>query len=431
MSAYSAAVEFLYGLERFGIKRGLGNIRALLRLLGNPEGCYPVVHIAGTNGKGSTASMLASILAASGYRTGLYTSPHLVEFTERIRVNGEKIGEEALVALTRDLRAPVRAMRATFFEATTAMAFRYFADADVDVAVVETGLGGRWDATNVVRPVLSIITTIGLEHTEYLGRTYGRIAFEKGGIIKRGIPCITGAENPEALSMLRKIAGKRGARLVEAGDSTRSRLEEEGLDGIRVSLRTPIRSYAHMAVSLPGRHQVENIRLAVLGAEHLMQKEGFSRITGGSLRRALADVRKYSGLRARLEVIGKHPLMIADVAHNPDGVRVLARALRAVVEGRLLVVLGVLRDKDYRGMVRELLPLVRMAVAVMPSTRRALDGAAIAAEFHAQKVRAVEGGTVSRGLELACREVRKNEAILVTGSHYTVGEALNFLNVKP
>ena len=195
MTSFKHTLQSLYDLQMFGMKVGLQNIWALTDIFGHPELQFPCIHIAGTNGKRSTSSMIASILTASGYRTGLYTSPHLVHFSERIRIDGRAIPEREIVRYTKDMMPAIKKLQATFFEATTAMAFRYFADQSVDIAVIETGLGGRLDATNIVTPLLSVITNIGLDHTEHLGISLFAIAGEKGGIIKPFVPCIVGVKN--------------------------------------------------------------------------------------------------------------------------------------------------------------------------------------------------------------------------------------------
>jgi dihydrofolate synthase/folylpolyglutamate synthase len=204
LQEYKNTLNFLFGLQKFGMKFGLENIKHLLDFLENPETNYPTVHIAGTNGKGSTAAMIASILTASGYKTGLYTSPHLIDFTERIRIDGKPISSKEVVIYGKKLKSQIQKSKATFFEATTAIAFQYFSDKNVDVALIETGLGGRLDATNVIKPELSIITTIGMDHSEQLGNTIQSIASEKAGIIKSRTPCITSVKNASALKIIKQ-----------------------------------------------------------------------------------------------------------------------------------------------------------------------------------------------------------------------------------
>lgn len=422
MPSYNETLRFLYDLQLFGIKVGLKNIQSLLSFSGNPERRFPSIHIAGTNGKGSTAAMIASILTASGYKTGLYTSPHLVHFGERIRIDGKRIDEEEIVRYTKLLRPAIERTGATFFEATTAMAFQYFADQHVDVAVIETGLGGRLDATNVLTPLLSIITTIGLDHTEYLGTTLAKIAYEKGGIIKEGVPCLTSVKDSSSLHVLKSTAKSRQTRIIRADMRSTMRISGNSLDGLILEITTDRKKYTNLKVSLVGEHQSGNARLAILAAEYLRTEHAFD--TEKGIRRGLGAVQHFSGLRGRLDVISSSPLVIADVGHNPDGIRTALSALRKICPGKFVTLFGVMKDKDYRGMIREIGAVSRVTVAVQPETERALASSIIAEEFHVLGYKAIDGRRVAEGLAIAKSEARTNEPILVIGSHYVVGETI-------
>jgi len=423
LSDYRTTIQFLYDLQRFGIKAGLENTRALLSSLGNPEKRLRCIHIAGTNGKGSTAAMIASVLTASGYRTGLYTSPHLNDFSERMRIDGEPISQHTVVSLIQRLQPIIRRRKATFFEATTAMAFQWFADQSVDIAVVETGLGGRWDATNVVTPLLSIITNIGLDHTEYLGRTYSRIAFEKGGIIKPGVPCITGTTNAAALATLQQVAVKKSAPLYSVQEMSSCTIQHRSLAGLQVDIRTRKNLFEDLNIGLAGDHQAANARLAVMGLEELRDM-GLRRISTESIRNGFRAVRENTSLRGRMETLASRPLVIVDVAHNPDGISTLVHSLQSLVVGRPVVVFGVMQDKDYRSMIKALGAIARLVIAVRPNTDRASRSSDVVREFHSFGKRALDGRSVVEGVERAIKEVRQREYILVTGSHYVVGEVL-------
>lgn len=424
MSEYRKTLQFLYDLQLLGIKAGLDNIKSLLSFLGHPEERIQCIHIAGTNGKGSTAAMIASILTASGYKTGLYTSPHLVDFSERIRINGHPISEAAIVEYTRNLRSKIKERQATFFEATTAIAFQYFVDQQTDIAVIETGLGGRWDATNVVTPMLSIITNVGLEHTEYLGTTYSQIAFEKGGIIKSNISCLTGTLNKLALQTLRQIARRRAARLIHTSDVSRAEIHQCSLSGIRLDLHTKEATYRDLFVSLAGNHQAMNAQLAVLSVEEL-HATAFDRISEKSIREGLQSVRKNSGIRGRIDVLSRKPLVVADVAHNPDAMRTLVNAMREMIVGKAVAVFGIMRDKDHRSILEILGQLSRLMICVEPKSNRALPSREIVRESHQMRLRAIDGHSIIEGLRRAKIEARDNELILVTGSHYVVGGVLH------
>lgn len=427
-SRIDPTLRFLFDLQFFGIKAGLENVRTLLSFLGNPERRYPSIHIAGTNGKGSTASMIASILTASGHRTGLYTSPHLVDFNERVRIDGKAIPRGEIIRYTECLKPIIRKTGATFFEATTAMAFKHFAEGGVDVAVVETGLGGRWDATNVITPIASVITNIGLEHTEYLGSTLSRIAFEKAGIIKSSVPCVTGVVQPDALGTLRRIAASRGSDLISADRFSSVEIVDRSLNDLRVRLQTREARYENLAISLAGDHQARNAQLAVLAIERIRMAGGIRGLSKGRIIDGLASIRRNTGLRGRLDLVRTRPRVIADVAHNPDGAMTLSRSLRALGAGTFLTVFGVMRDKDYRSMAGVLAPLSRLVIAVRPEGGRALETGAILDAFHRIGQSAIDGESVANGMNKALQEVREGEPILVTGSHYLVGELLKFFN---
>jgi dihydrofolate synthase/folylpolyglutamate synthase len=428
LSSYSETLHFLYDLQLFGIKLGLENIRSLCAYLGQPERTFPSIHIAGTNGKGSTAAMIASMLTAAGYRTGLYTSPHLIRFNERIRINGIPISNREIIEYTKALKPQIEKLKSTFFEATTAIAFKYFSDRHVDIAVVETGLGGQWDATNVITPLVSIITNIGIDHTEHLGKTYRAIAFEKAGIIKKNVPCLTGVTVPSAREVLKRVAASKHARLTHAEQASSITIAHTGLEGTTVNANVRrFKSYKNLFLSLAGEHQVCNLRLALLAIGQLERQREF--VISPHISSGLSHIQHFSGWRGRLDVLSHHPLVIADVAHNPDGVRTLIAALKKLLLGKCVVVFGVMKDKDYRTMIEEIAPITRFTVAVRPQLDRALDCPSIASEFHRHRSTVLIGESVSGGLAMAYSNVKKNEAVVVTGSHYVVGEAMNGLGI--
>ena len=433
----AATLRYLYALQYRGIKVGLRNIRRLVTVAGHPERSFPVFHVAGTNGKGSTSSFLAAILTAAGYRTGLYTSPHLVHFVERIRIDGIPMPEPELVEYVRRLRPTIEETGATFFEATTCVAFQYFADQGVDVAVIETGLGGRLDATNVVIPLVSLITSIGLDHQEYLGHTVSRIAREKAGIIKRGAPVVTTAEGI-ALEVIRARGRKKGTSvflprevtsLVPSGDRTgHAVVNVRGgrwrLDGVVLGLR--------------GGHQVANAALAVSALSLTVRSGIFQKVSADAVRMGLEKVSKLAGLRCRLERVRHRRADITiDVAHNPEGVRVATAPFVGRREPHFdAVVFGSMKDKDYAGMVALLGGVAGTIVAVRPRTPRAATVRDILRVGRALGVRVVPGGGVKAGLHLAMKRIapgttRRKPRILVIGSHFVAGEALLALEKTP
>ena len=350
---YPAAIEYLYGLQKHGIKLGLETMRSVLHAMGNPERRLRVLHIGGTNGKGSTAAMAAAILQASGLRVGLYTSPHLVEFRERIRINGVMISEEQLAESVEAVRVAIpRDMTPTFFEVSTAVALRYFADADVDFAVLEVGLGGRFDATNVVEPSACAITTIALDHQEYLGRTEEAIASEKAGIIKPGVPVVIGKMRREAETVMRRIADERTAPLWRLG----SEFSVEGKGPEWFTYQGPTWRIEGLRCRLAGGHQLENAACALA----LIEAAGLSNrsVDETAVRKGMETV-IWEG---RLEILEENPPVLLDGAHNPAAAVVLARYLEEFLasrpDARIILVWGMMRDKDQRAFIEPLLPLV-------------------------------------------------------------------------
>lgn len=410
----------LYGLERFGIKLGLDVIRDLLARIGSPHEAFPAVHVTGTNGKGSVCAYLASIFEAAGHRVGLYTSPHLVRFNERIRVNGRAIADEDVARLYAQIKPHAAAMavaseanQPTFFEVTTAMAFEHFREARVDVAVVEVGMGGRMDATNVVRPVGCVITRIGLEHTEHLGRSIDRIAREKSGILKPGVPLIT-VDQP-VLGLLTARAKALGCPVTVVGRDvrySRSSFDLEGQDilledGLSLSVRIP----------LLGAFQPENAATAFATA---LAVKGEWKLTKVAIERGLRTAR-WPG---RLQVVRKEPIVIVDGAHNAPAAEALAESLRELFPNRKLTfVLGILNDKDLAGIAGHLGPLAAKVIATRPRTPRAFDMGDLARAFTPYApVEAV--ADVKEAVTQVVGAAGKEDAIVVAGSIYTIGEAL-------
>jgi len=428
VSAYAETLRYLYALEYRGMKFGLRNIRALLRAAGNPERAFPSIHIAGTNGKGSTCAFIASALTQAGYRTGLYTSPHLVRFTERIRIDGREMDEARLVAYIRRMRPWIEKYRATFFEATTCAAFQFFADEGVEIAVIETGLGGRLDATNVLRPLVSGITNIALEHTEMLGSTLRMIAREKGGIIKPGISAATAEEDPAPLAVLR-----RRARLcrVHLRESSRAVAVRASRGGARVSMRSGRFALKPFAPGLRGRHQVRNAALALCVLRTLLEtspgRKRFRRLTAPLIRKGFVRVIRNTGLRGRLERLGGRRRVLLDVAHNPAGMRTLVESLRKGAQKNLIAVFGVMKDKEYGPMLSGLASIADPIIAVAPPQKRALPAIELWRAGRDLGLNVLVGGNVSSGLRKAARIAGKR-GLLVTGSHYVVGEALKALD---
>jgi dihydrofolate synthase/folylpolyglutamate synthase len=430
---YTAAVNYLYGLQKHGIKLGLDNTVKLLFLSGNPQNYFPAIHIAGTNGKGSTSAIIASVFQAAGFRTGLFTSPHLVSFTERIKVDNENISESEVVSLTEEIIDTIQdsrfKMAPTFFEFVTAMGFLYFKRKNVDWAVVETGMGGRLDATNVLLPEASVITSINYDHGEFLGNTISAIAEEKAGIIKDGVPVITSAQERSAMDAIKKKTEEKNAGLFIYGRDFSATVKTENTSGSVFNYNGDS-NYEDLIISLPGRHQVLNAALALKTIEVISQKPlpNVSRLTPDAIRAGLGNI-KWQG---RLEFISKEPPILIDGAHNPSASAVLAETLRKNFlsqYGGLVLIIGIMADKDIRGIMKPLLPLADEIILTAPMYERAAAPqrlAECAAEIGFTNIHLAS--TVKEAIDRAITLSAKNsELILITGSFYTIGEAKEML----
>lgn len=418
------SVTYLYGLQSHGIKPGLTRIRALLGFLGDPHRSFRSIHVGGTNGKGSTAAMIASVLGSRGYRVGLYTSPHLIDFTERIQVNGRGIPSDRVWAMTEKIRQASDACLSeppTFFEATTAMAFACFAEAGVDCAVIEVGLGGRFDATNVLTPLVSVITTIGLDHQEYLGATSEAIAFEKAGIIKQGVPVVAGRLAPGPLSVLRREAVEREAACVALGED----FDARGETPEQFSYGGMQRRYDGLSCPLPGRHQMDNAACA-LAALELAEARGLA-ISEEAVREGLRAVR-WPG---RLELVSRRPDVWLDGAHNPQAADALAAHLTAVsarcgsaAPSCLILVVGMMRDKDRKGVLSRLavVPGASHLVVTSAAHPRAADPIELAHDCEGLGVPVAVRPTVAEAFAHARSLAGPDDTICVTGSLLVVGE---------
>lgn len=365
--ALSETLARLYRLHASGIKFGLETVRALLEELNHPERAPVFIHVAGTNGKGSVCAMVEAVLRAAGFRTGLYTSPHLVRFNERIRIDGVCIADQELAPLIELVNSCAQKVAhrqngrmATFFEVATALAFEFFRRRQVEVVVLETGMGGRLDATNVVDPAVAVITSIGLEHQEYLGDNLAAIAREKGGIIKNGRPVVLGAMPDEAQQVLVALAREHQAPLRLAGEYVSVQRKRHGLDGQCVELESVNLSYGALRLPLIGRHQLENLAVSVTALETFAEFAGRS-IEIDHFRQGLAQAH-WPG---RCQLLSVKPVILLDGAHNPSGACVLSRVLREECKGMPVgLVLGMCRDKDLRGFLRPFAGLARRCWAV-------------------------------------------------------------------
>jgi len=413
-----SSLAYLEGLKQRGIHLDTGPVSRLLARLDNPHTRYKTILIGGTNGKGSTAAILSSILMKEGMKVGLYTSPHMVDFRERIRINDHMIPESALCALI-DRVKKEGTENVTYFEFTTAVAFEYFYQCDVDIAVVEVGMGGRLDATNLLSPEISVITNISLEHQNYLGNNLKSIAIEKGGIIKKDGVCLTAARGRTVIDTLKEMCEQRGSAFYRTGTDIKIRRSGGG----RFSYYGINKRYQGLRIALAGEHQIENAGLAIAVVD-LLTGQGM-RITDASVIAGLKNV-EWEG---RLECISSNPRIVLDGAHNPAAISSLCNSLaKNFSYRRLIVVFGVLNDKDYRRMLKKIMPLAHTILLTRPPGERAVsteDLLSLTALFR-KHVEAIDDP--SEALARAGFLAGRDDLVCVTGSLYLVGAIKEYLS---
>lgn len=411
--SYEAVIDYLYraaplfqNIGAGAYKEGLGTTRALDAHFGHPHRRYHTIHVAGTNGKGSVSSTLAAILQSVGLRVGLYTSPHLVDFRERIRVNGEMISQQRVIDFVEQERSFFEPLNPSFFELTTALAFLYFAEQEVDVAVVEVGLGGRLDCTNIITPDVSIITNISFDHQQFLGNTLTEIAAEKAGVIKPGVPVVIGETNghDEVREVFLQTAAMHHCRIRWADEAS-----------------WPLRD-----CELKGDYQCANMATVQCAVEVLRQQPFYAqRITEDAVSEGMSHVMELTGLRGRWQVVAEQPLTICDVGHNEAGITYVVRQLAQQPQERLHIVFGMVGDKDYRRAVELLSTLRERAVFYLtqPSSQRALPAETLAEEARRYDL-AVRLTTpnLQEAAEAASRDARPCDLIFIGGSCYLVAD---------
>jgi dihydrofolate synthase/folylpolyglutamate synthase len=475
--SYGETIHYLYSLQKQGIKFGLGNINGLMSSLGDPQKSFPSLHVAGTNGKGSTSAIIASVLRTLGLKVGLFTSPHLVSFTERIRINDEEIPEFEVIHIAEELRTKILQIQAadpgflpTFFEVVTAMGLLYFKREQIDIAVIEVGMGGRLDATNIIIPEVSVITSVSYDHREFLGNTLKEIAFEKAGIIKKDIPVVISHQIPEVLEGIEERVKETGTVSCLYGRDFSATLKREDVSGIYFDYFSNNSLMLHdLYLPLTGGHQMQNASVAIKAVELFYERRlkpaathHSLPITHHAIKDGLATV-KWAG---RLEMIKDEPPILIDGAHNPSAAVALSYALENTFlkqYKRIILVLGIMGDKDIEGIMKPLLPLASEIILTSPNYERAAPPdrlASVAASLGFPDVRTAQ--TVKDALELAqniCQQsnspstsdnpplpfrkgglggfgeegsgglndssldTQHSSLIVVTGSFYTIGEA--------
>jgi dihydrofolate synthase/folylpolyglutamate synthase len=430
---YSETLAWLYAqlpmyqrVGAAGFKKGLGNTEALAEALGHPEKRFKSVHVAGTNGKGSSSHMLAAVLQSAGYKVGLYTSPHLREFTERIRVNGQELAPDYLVSWVENHRRLFDEIQPSFFEMCVALAFDYFAAEQVDIAVVEVGLGGRLDSTNIITPLVSLITNISYDHQAMLGNTLPEIAGEKAGIIKPGRPVVVSQTQPEVAAVFEAKARQEGSALLFAD----TRYED------RPTAETASDYYARgvqvLNVYRKGQLYLEDVQLGLLGDYQRLnlpgvlatldelRAQGFA-IPEAAVRQGLRDVTRLTGLRGRWSILGQHPLVVADTGHNEAGLRLVLAQLAQVPHRQLHFVIGVVNDKDITK-VLALLPREATYYFCQADIPRALPAEELAALAQAAGLTGQVYGPVPVAVAAACAAAAPEDVVFIGGSTFVVAE---------
>jgi len=429
---YKQTLAYLFGqlpmFHRIGAaayKADLSNTQAMCRFLGNPEKNFRSIHIAGTNGKGSTSHFLASILQEAGYKTGLFTSPHLKDFRERVRINSRMISKKDVSAFVRQHRDDFREIQASFFEWTFALAAWHFASEKVDFAVIETGMGGRLDSTNVVQPILTVITNIGLDHTQFLGNTLAAIAVEKAGIIKQGIPVVIGETNTETKGVFDTISAKHKAPVTFADQRivvqhTRYSKHRQPLLLAEFYSSGSGKQYK-LATPLSGKYQLKNLA-TVLGCIENLKLSGIH-IPDESIMAGIRNVVKNTGLLGRWQTLSLHPLTIADIGHNPDGIREVLEQIALTPHRRLHFVIGVVNDKDVYAMLA-MLPKAASYYFCKADIPRGLDAVVLAELAKEFSLCGQPFGSVAEALTNAKHAAAPDDLVVVGGSAFVVAEVV-------
>jgi dihydrofolate synthase/folylpolyglutamate synthase len=428
-SSYSQTLDYLYSrlpmFQRIGAaayKANLDNTIYICKALGNPENKFRSIHIAGTNGKGSSSHMLAAILQSAGLKTGLYTSPHLKDFRERIRINGKMIPRSYIVGFVEKHQHRFENIEPSFFEWTVGLAFDYFASENIDVAIIETGLGGRLDSTNVITPLLSLITNISYDHMNLLGNTLRKIAAEKAGIIKPAIPVIIGETQTGTDSVFKAKARKQKAPLSFADQELKAHIVKTKQGRLTLTVKRKNKVYLKdLHCGLPGYYQ-QKIILGVLRSIEVLNSIGFH-ISEKQIRKGIAEVKELTGLRGRWETLSENPLTIADTGHNEAGIREILAQIRSVPHKRLLFVLGMVSDKDI-GKILAMLPEKAQYYFCKASVPRALDAIVLQKQAAEAGLKGKTYTTVKKALLAARREAKKGDLVFVGGSTFTVADAL-------
>lgn len=429
---YRQTIDFLFSnlpmYHRIGdaaIRKDLTNIRKLCALLNQPQDSFPTIHIAGTNGKGSTSHMLASIFQAAGYKTGLYTSPHYVDFRERIKINGNMISQNEVIQFVEQYKDQWQAIQPSFFEITVALAFDHFRKHKIDMAIIETGLGGRLDSTNIIVPQLSVITNIGFDHMQFLGNTLEQIAFEKAGIIKAYIPVIIGEWNPKTAPVFKKKASDENAPIHFASKHIHLHSKNKSLSEKTFSVKEGARSwFKTISTDLTGPYQDKNLATVLEAMLCWNKYYPDQKISDASIKRGVASVKDNTQMIGRWMIMGKHPYIIADAAHNDHGMKAMLPGLLDIPASNRHFVLGFVNDKDVSKILK-LFPKDGHYYWCSPNIPRGKPSVETMQAGASLQLHGLAYDSVALAYKAAVKKARKKDLIFVGGSSYVVGDFLN------
>lgn len=419
-TSFRESIPYLFNLERAGIKYDLKNIRSLLRYLGDPQNKFKSIHIAGTNGKGSVSSMLNSVLIEKGFKTGLYTSPHLIDFRERILVNGNPVTKKFILKTLNNLYDEIERIKPSFFEVTTAIAFEYFNECRVDYAVVETGLGGRLDSTNVIKPVLSVLTSLSIDHVEFLGNEIGKITYEKGGIIKKNIPVAAGNVSVVSEKILRKIAKENKSEIIFSREHYKIKIKKRTEKGFYFEVKN---KYDNLFLPLIGDYQVNNLKTFFLAVD-LMRKNEQAEMNFAEIKRGLLNVRTNSNFYGRFDLLSFSPKIIVDVSHNLQAIENIRNNLRYFKYRNLIIIFAMMQDKNYKECLTEIGKLKAKIILTRPKYKRSAEPNELYKSVEKNRSRFILTGDLKSAVKTASEIAKKNDLILVTGSFFLVAEYL-------
>ncbi|MEG2245817.1 MAG: folylpolyglutamate synthase/dihydrofolate synthase family protein [Peptostreptococcaceae bacterium] len=426
---YNEALKYIHGSHKFGIRLGLDNIKKLLELLDNPQDKLKIIHIAGTNGKGSTCSFISTILKEGGYKVGLYTSPFLETFTERIRVNGENIPEDEVGNIVSLIKEKIEVMvnegysYPTEFEIVTAMAFYYFYNENVDFVVLEVGLGGRYDATNVIeKPIVSVITSISMDHIGVLGDTLGKIAFEKGGIIKENCTTIVYPQKYEAGEVIKNICKENRSKYIECNFNDIN-IKQSNINLQKYDCIINKKEYKDLEIKLIGDHQVKNSVLALNVIDYINDNLGLN-ISEECIRKGLAQ----TSWPGRIEKIKENPMFIIDGAHNEEGAESLAKAMDKYFKDKnKVLIIGMLEDKDISSVLDILIPRFNKVITTTPDNPRSIDADKLKKKIEEYNIDVISKPKINEAVEYALQNTKKEDVIISAGSLYMIGNVRSII----